>query len=382
MDHTTRHRPVANPAAERAVQADAETVRQNPLPSRLGWLPGVFLLVILVAGAAAALLTPATYRWPREGSFLQGEQAARYEEAFNEALPFRDAAVATWGVLEYGLFHEGREGVVVGRDGWLFTAEEFRFYDAAAAETARKLAYVGRVRDAFAERNVTLVVALVPDKGRVYREFVGRELPSYTEGRYEGFRRALQEQGILAPDLLRTLTDAKAQGPTYLRTDTHWTPAGAEVAAETLAGALREADVPGLFGSTYTTEVIGTEPYRGDLFNFLPLGALQGRLGPRGEALERRRTTAAGTDAGGGLFGAQTIPVTLVGTSYSADERWNFAGALQTALGADVLNLATEGRGPLPPMRDYLASPELRDAPPSVVVWEIPERYVPMPETP
>ena len=63
---------------------------------------------------------------------------------------------------------------------------------------------------------------------------------------------------------------------------------------------------------------------------------------------------AAGTDAdaGGGLFGTQTIPVTLVGTSYSADERWNFTGALQTALGADVLNLATEGRGPLPPMRE------------------------------
>ena len=36
----------------------------------------------------------------------------------------------------------------------------------------------------------------------------------------------------------------------------------------------------------------------------------------------------------------------------------------------------------LPPMREYLASPELQDAPPSVVVWEIPERYVPVAETP
>lgn len=383
MDHTTRPHPVAAPAAERPAQTDAGTVRQNPLPTRLGWLPGVFLLVIVVAGAAAALLTPATYRWPNEGSFLQGEQAARYEETFNEALPFRDTAIATWGVLEYALFGEGREGVVVGREGWLFTDEEFSFYDDAAAETARKLAYIGEVRDALAERNVALIVALVPDKGRVYREFVGRALPSYTQGRYESFRQGLLEQNIPAPDLLNALAAAKTQGPTYLRTDTHWTPAGAEVAAETLAESLREADVPGLFGSAYTTEITGAEPYRGDLFNFLPLGALQGRLGPGGERLERRRTTAADTAGeGGGLFGAQTIPVTLVGTSYSADERWNFAGALQTALGADVLNLATEGRGPLPPMRDYLESPELNDAPPSVVVWEIPERYVPMAEAP
>ena len=382
MDHTTRQHPVMTPAAERPVQADPDAVRVNPLPTRFGWLPGVFLLVVVALGTAAALLTPATYRWPTEGSFVQGEQAARYEEAFNEALPFRDAAVATWGVLEYALFREGREGVVVGREGWLFTDEEFTFYDDAAAETARKLAYIGEVRGALAERNVALIVALVPDKARVYSEFVGRKLPSYTQGRYESFRRGLLEQNIVTPDLLSALTAAKAQGPTYLRTDTHWTPAGAEVAAETLAEALRTADVPGLFGSTYTTEITGTEPYRGDLFNFLPLGALKGRLGPGGERLEGRQTTATGDSAGGKLFGAQTIPVTLVGTSYSADERWNFTGALQTALGADVLNLATEGHGPLPPMREYLASPELRDAPPSVVVWEIPERYVPMAETP
>lgn len=380
MDNTTRQHPVTTPAAERPVQTDADTVRQNPLPTRFGWLPGVFLLVILVAGAAASLLTPATYRWPREGSFLQGEQAARYEEAFNEALPFRDAAVAIWGVLEYALFREGREGVVVGRGGWLFTDEEFAFYDEGAAETARKLAYIGEVRDALAERNVALVVALVPDKARVYREFVGRALPSYTQGRYEDFRQGLLARNIATPNLLGALTSAKAQGQTYLRTDTHWTPVGAEVAAAALAEALRRADVPGLFGSAYTTEITGTEPYRGDLFNFLPLGALQGRLGPGGEELEGRQTTSEGD--GGGLFGAQTIPVTLVGTSYSADERWNFTGALQAALGADVLNLATEGRGPLPPMREYLESPELQDAPPSVVVWEIPERYLPMPETP
>ena len=196
MDNTTRQHPVAKPVAERPVKADADTVRQNPLPTRFGWLPGVFLLVIVVAGAAAALLTPATFRWPTEGSFVQGEQAARYEESFNEALPFRDTAIATWGVLEYALFREGREGVVVGREGWLFTDEEFAFYNDGAAETARKLAYIAEVRDALAERNVALIVALVPDKARVYREFVGRELPSYTQNRYEDFRQGLLEQNI------------------------------------------------------------------------------------------------------------------------------------------------------------------------------------------
>lgn len=380
MDDTTRRVPVARPAAERGAQAGAAD--SSLLPKALGWLPGSFLLAVLAAGTAAALLTPATYRWPREGSFLRGEQAARYEKTFDEALPFRDMGIATWGVLEYALFREGREGVVVGQNGWLFTDEEFAFYSGADQETARKLAYVEKVRDDLAAKNIRLVVALVPDKSRVYAEFVGRPLPSYTRARYRAFRRALTERGVLAPDLLEALTDAKGSGQLYLRTDTHWTPAGAEVAAGALAGALREADVPGLFENSYVTKTTGEEAFRGDLFNFLPLGVLQDRLGPPPEGLEQRRTVSTNDNDGSGLFGAQTIPVTLIGTSYSADARWNFAGALQEALGADVLNLAAEGQGPLLPMQSYLKSPEFRDAPPSVVVWEVPERYLPVPEEP
>ena len=374
------------PETERAAvrtdpATDAADLRHSPLPAFLSWLPGVFLLVVLGLGFGAALLTPATFQWPREGSFLRGEQAARYEKAFNDALPFRSAAIATWGILEYTLFHEGREGVVVGQHNWLFTSEEVAFYENAAAETTRKLAYVKKVQAELAARNIALVVGLVPDKARVYPEFVGRTLPDYTKNRYESFRQGLTQAGISAPDLLTPLTRAKENAPVYLRTDTHWTPAGAAVAADTLAQTVKQKAVPGLFESRYETTVTGQTAYTGDLLNFLPLGALQGRLGPPPDTLETRQTRAQ-SGATAGLFGAQTVPVTLIGTSYSANPRWNFAGALQRALGADVLNLATEGQGPLPPMRDYLASRELQSAPPTLVVWEIPERYLPMPEAP
>lgn len=366
------------PTAQRSPAREiADSAHLSPLPSTGWWLPGAFLLLTLVGGVGVALLQPATWQWPREGSFWHGEQAATYEKAFNEALPFRDAAVATWGVLEYALFREGLEGVVVGREGWLFTNEEVTFYSDASTETARKLAFIKQVRNELRDRNIGLIVALVPDKSRVYAEFVGRALPRYTENRYAAFRKSLTAAGILAPDLLAPLLRAKAQTQVYLRTDTHWTPAGAEVAATALAKALVRAGIAELFASDYTTAVTGEAAYRGDLLNFLPLGALQARLGPAPDRLESRQTTAA--SAAGGLFGSQSVPVTLIGTSYSADDRWNFSGALQTALGADVLNLASEGQGPLPPMRAYLESPEFKDAPPSLVVWEIPERYLPAP---
>ena len=379
MDRTgaTPQSPLAEPVT--TAEQGLGDLRHNPLPGALRWLPGVFLLVTLVLGAGAALLAPETRRWPHEGSFWRGEQAARYEQNFNEALPFRDAAISTWGVLEYTLLREGREGVLVGENGWLFTDEEVAFYEGAAAETARKLAFIDQARTRLAERGATLVVALVPDKSRVYAEHVGRPLPSYTGARYRAFRAALVAEGVLAPDLLTPLQNAKTDAPVYFRTDTHWTPAGAEVAAATLADALADKGISGLFETEYKTETTGRRPYEGDLLKFLPLGVLRSRLGPPPDDLESRRTSAT-SDAGGGLFGAQTVPVTLVGTSYSADETWNFAGALQRELGADVLNLAAEGQGPLPPMRAYLDSAELRDTPPTLVVWEIPERYLPVPD--
>ena len=68
----------------------------------------------------------------------------------------------------------------------------------------------------------------------------------------------------------------------------------------------------------------------------------------------------------------------LVGTSYSADERWNFAGALRQALGSDLVNFAEDGRGPLLPMLKFLQSDDFKNAPPRLVIWEFPERYLPI----
>src|SRR5690606_19340461 len=79
------------------------------------------------------------------------------------------------------------------------------------------------------------------------------------------------------------------------------------------------------------------------------------------------------------LFVDSTVPVALVGTSYSANPKWNFDGALRQALGSDLLNFAEDGQGPLLPMLKFLQSEELREAPPQWVIWEFPERYLPLP---
>ncbi len=336
-------------------------------------LSGVFMVLFLAGGLTLTVLNPATLQLPRGKSVLNGSWATAYQARFEEALPLRAAALPVWGNLSYLLFREGRAGLLIGDDGWLFSSEEFAHPENAAAQTRANLGYVEDVRDALAARGIGLVVAVVPAKARVYEERLGRyRLPDDARRRYAALRSALLERGLTAPDLLNALLEAKTEGEVFLRTDTHWTPFGALVAARAVAAAAPPFE--GLGETLFETRSRDAQDYRGDLLNFLPLGRLS-RFGPAPDRLERVETSSEESGASD-LFGAVTIPVTLVGTSYSADERWNFAGALQEALGADVLNVAAAGQGPFEPMARYLASETLRNTVPKLVVWELPERYI------
>ena len=72
-----------------------------------------------------SLTNSSTYKTVEGKSIIKGEWATAYEVQFDESIPFRQFAIDTWGVLEYTAFQEGREGVLIGKDGWLFTNEEF-----------------------------------------------------------------------------------------------------------------------------------------------------------------------------------------------------------------------------------------------------------------
>ena len=336
-------------------------------------LPGLFMVLFLAGGLTLTALNPATLQLPRGKPVLNGSWATAYQKRFEAALPLRDTALTTWGGLSYWLFGEGRAGLLIGDDGWLFSTEEFERPENAAAQTRANLAYIEDVRDALAARGIGLVVAVVPAKARVYEERSGRyTLPDDARQRYAALRSALLARGLTAPDLLSALLEAKTEGEVFLRTDTHWTPFGALVAARAVAAAAPPFE--GLGATEFETRSEGAQDYRGDLLNFLPLGRLA-RFGPPPDRLERVETSSEESGASD-LFGEVTIPVTLVGTSYSADARWNFAGALQTALSADVLNVADAGQGPFVPMARYLASETLRNTVPELVVWELPERYI------
>lgn len=314
-------------------------------------------------------------------SLLDGKLAKAAETHYDEQFPLKRIGTNLWAALDFKLFNEGRPGVVLGRDQWLFSDEEFK--PAADGERTRSenLALLRGVHDTLREHGVELVLAIIPAKVRVYPEYIGVRGPaSIHEDLYNAFHAQARQANIFAPDLFGPLQDAKARGQVFLRTDSHWTPMGAEVAAQQLAAAVARQTLLNGTPQTFITENREQAPYKGDLTNFLPLDPLFSDLLPKPDQLQKRSTRAADapSDSDAALFADKQIPVALVGTSYSANPNWNFLGALQQALHSDVANYAEDGHGPILPMLKYLQSDDFKNSPPQLVVWEFPERYLPI----
>ncbi|VXD02423.1 putative alginate O-acetylase AlgJ [Pseudomonas sp. 8Z] len=337
----------------------------------------LFILVMLCT-SLLALAKLGGYRAPNNPDLLDGELTRSFEHYYDEQFPLKQIGINLWAALEYLAFGEGRAGLVIGEDGWLYSDEEFDPVANGQRQIRDNLDLIRGVQQQLHKQNVHLLLAIVPAKTRLYPEHTGEHHPSaQQDSLYPRFHSAVREAGIAAPDLLGPLQAGKQNAQMFLRTDTHWTPEGADVAAQALSEVINSA-VP-LRGEPqeFVTETVQTREHEGDLTHFLPLAPLFDNLLPAPDNLHLRETHSAQA-SGDDLFGDSDLPVALVGTSYSANPSWNFAGALRQHLKRDLTNQAEEGQGPLVPMLKYLQSDELKNNPPQLVIWEFPERYLPM----
>lgn len=316
-------------------------------------------------------------------SLVDGSLTSEVEDIVEERHLLRGPAVSLVAAVRYVLFRDATGPAVVGRDGWLFTLEEFERRPGDDERIARRIDEIGEVAGRLESMGIDLAVALVPSKARVVAGRLPRRWRSLAG--HPRLDAALEELGrrlVTVVDLRDVLGGGAGGEQLFFARDTHWTPEGARRAAATVAREARRAGfAPDPSGTDYVR--IAGEPAEvpGDLMSFLPLGRLRAAFGLKAEeAVPARAEPASGsTGDAGGLFGPVDIPVALVGTSYSRDERWGFAEELKLALDADVLNVASEGEGPFVPMREYLEGETIRDPKPQLVVWEIPERYLTLP---
>ena len=278
----------------------------------------LFLLTLLVLGLWSAR-SFFGFSTNNDATVLNGRWAKAVETHYDDQFPIKRLGTNLWAALDFKLFNEGRPGVVLGRDQWLYSDEEFNPVVNEELNLQGNYALVEGVRQTLKEHGVKLVMAIVPAKVRLYPEHMDEVRPARIHANlYQDFHARVAADKILAPDLLGPLQQAKQQGQqVFLRTDTHWTPAGAEIVARQLA--LTIAAKTPLSGQPqrFVTETEETVEHKGDLRRFLPLDPLFENLMPAEEPLQKRVTRASEEQpaADDALFADREVPVTLVGTS-------------------------------------------------------------------
>ncbi|MBU6234412.1 MAG: hypothetical protein KGQ41_01090, partial [Alphaproteobacteria bacterium] len=309
-----------------------------------------------------------------------------FERQFDKTLPVHEKGTDFWGALNYGVFRNGKPGVVIGENGWLFTNEEFIQYPGAKKQIQTKVDFIKQVKDILEAHNIKLVVALVPAKARVYEDQLGTyKYPEYNRSNYQIFRKAMKDLGIPVTDIYWLMNEKKDEDfSLFLKTDTHWSLAGARMAARLVANTVNES-YPNLLQnkSTYTVDFGELSAHDGDLLRYVPLGKWADKFDIEHDYIKKVIVEASDAqkkeESADDLFGDAAVPeVTLVGTSYSANPKWAFADFLKENLGTEVLNAADEGMGPFETMKKYLHNDAFKKTPPKLLVWEIPERFLPV----
>lgn len=341
-------------------------------------------LMWLPVGFAAATFLPGVWTMSQTAvsgigmNIGHGVSQRIYEARFEERFPYGEQLAQGWTAIKLQTFGELSKGAVLGADGVLFTAEEFQ----QPAQEVDFVLALARAKQEVEAAGGMLLPLIIPDKVRMRSSAVAYARSQPFETRYVRALAEITAAGLYALDLRPALAAPDA----FMRTDTHWSPKGAEAVAEAVAHSMESlfAQAPWK-PQAFETQATGTRAFAGDLTVFADTGGWQTRFGVFEEPLTTYETGLTDTEdaaLGIGLFDEVQVPVALVGTSFSAKEAFHFEGFLKSALGADLINHAQIGHGPFDPMEAFLARLPDEAMPPSLVIWEIPERYIPTWRTP
>lgn len=353
-------------------------------------LQGALFVLLLVLGAWQGIAALASSSAQRRlvsvlnpTAFLAGRTAATINFIEAHYLPADHLLRAAGGVIRWKLFGSGGPLVSVGCDDWLYLTEEGQTYRGARDNLTARADVTAQVASALKRRGIELVVAVVPDKARIesaYRCNAPRSAQAVDRlGIFEGL---LSARNVPAVDLGDAFRKADKNGPVYYRTDTHWNQSGAALAAKIVAAAVRtRLDA----GYAYRTErAVKASDRPGDLLKLMSLDLVPNtwlgiklRPPPDREFPEHTIQIAHPPESNDLLAATPGDQVVLIGSSYSKNA--NFDGRLQEMLRAPVDNVAEVGGGFAGAASTYFRGATFADAPPRLVIWEMPERVLSKP---
>ena len=308
---------------------------------------------------------------------LHGEVTHRIAKQLSAAAVPQTAAdlerAASWLAL-----HDTGARVRPGCAGWLFLTDEMRINRHAQVNAQTKAAAVRDIQQQLAGRGIRLLVVVVPDKSRIASaQLCDLRRPVQLQHRAEAWVEGLNKAGVSAVDLAPVLHSVGSDA--YLRTDTHWSEAGASAAAKAIAVQVQAMGISATPHKLYETARQDPARRPGDLVRLAGLEWLPVGLQPAVELVaasrfsEKTDTSQSDADNLDDLFGDDNLPnVALIGTSFSRNS--NFAGFVQQALGAPIGDFSKDGGEFSGGANGYFSNPAFKQTPPELVIWEIPER--------
>lgn len=276
----------------------------------------------------------------------------------------------------------GMRFLVDGKDGWLFrTDDDFMETFGPSSRNRTELShFIAMLK----QQGTELSIVYIPTRGLVHSDQI-YDLKSVNfdlvkaKSAYEAALAELRGAGAIVPDLAQ-IYNKPAASDYFFKRDHHWTPDGAQLSARLLADEIKKHAVyeqlpempfrsypSGVLRRTGQLQVAARRICQFDYpFQFVPNYVTEP------EAVDTE------ADASSALFGDDTMPaVTLVGTSNSWNNNndFNFSGFLKDDLNVDVLNESIAGGNFDGSLLQYLMSAEFRDAPPKLLIWEMPSYY-------
>jgi hypothetical protein len=301
-------------------------------------------------------------------------------------------AVRPWiQFAQFEWLRDGGEKVLVGRHGWLF----YRPGVESVLDQARgsgpagppddPLPSIVAFRDALAERGIRLLVVPVPSKESIYPEYLTARVTSPDVLVCPSTRTLLSRlsaAGVEFVDLFRTFAAEKDRttggdrAPLYLARDTHWSPAGLEIAARAVARRLLDR-------GWLTEGTVAYEPRLapvarpGDLLQMLQAPPIESHAAP--EQIDCAQVLRTGT---GQLYRDEAeAEVLVLGDSFlrifERDEPGSagFLAHLAMALKRPLASLVNDGGASTLVRQELYRRPALLRSK-MVVVWEFVERDI------
>ncbi|OKO86833.1 hypothetical protein AC630_01950 [Bradyrhizobium sp. AS23.2] len=266
-----------------------------------------------------------------------------------------------------------RDAVLEGKSNWLFAGWESLTLAKPDAERA-SIKLISDVGHLLAQKNIKLIVAVVPLKPRYYESLLpdAAAMSEAVRGRYDRALTELRAAGVNAPDIrdaFKTVVAEKKE--VFYRTDFHWTTFAAEATADLVAGVITaEGPLPGNPGSGTQLGEWMNDRHLGDLAaNFLPPERKRA-IGPEAYVIRTSVKPAAG------LLDGDPSPVAVVGNSF-VQPYFGFPQRLSNKIDRPVALKWNPGDvGPWATLLQYLQSAEFTPASVRYLVWQFNEAQI------